>query len=150
MLLYERFLGRPFASHRDSVSELVGDLVENAIEAVLARAGISFRKTGRAERLPNFALAPDFIVPDEYNPQVVIEAKLAEDDGSARDKITRIERLAADQPKLEVVACIAGRGFKIRREDMRKLLLATRGKVFTLQNLNQIAENTHLSKFRPN
>ena len=26
MLLYERFLGRPFAGHRDSVSELVGDV----------------------------------------------------------------------------------------------------------------------------
>ncbi len=149
MLLYERFLGRPFASHRDSVSELVGDLVENSIEAVLYRAGISFRKTRRAERLPNFALAPDFIVPDEYNPQVVIEAKLAEDDGSVRDKITRIERLAADQPKFEVVACIAGRGFKIRREDVGKLLLATRGKVFTLQNLNQIVEHTRLREFHP-
>ena len=26
ILLYERFLGRPFAAHRDSVSELVGSL----------------------------------------------------------------------------------------------------------------------------
>jgi len=32
MLLYERFLGRPFAAHRDSVSELVGDSLELAIE----------------------------------------------------------------------------------------------------------------------
>jgi hypothetical protein len=30
MLLYERFLGRPFAGHRDSVSELVGDSLESA------------------------------------------------------------------------------------------------------------------------
>jgi hypothetical protein len=36
MVLYERFLGRPFAGHRDSVSELVGDVVEAAIEAVLS------------------------------------------------------------------------------------------------------------------
>ena len=27
MLLYERYLGRPFAAHRDSVSELVGDVL---------------------------------------------------------------------------------------------------------------------------
>ena len=33
---------------------------------------------------------PDFIVPDEFNPQVVIEAKITEDDGTARDKVTRI------------------------------------------------------------
>ena len=54
ILLYERLLGRPFAGHRDSISELVGNLVENAIEDVLTRAGVSFRKTKRAERLPGF------------------------------------------------------------------------------------------------
>ena len=63
MLLYERFLGRPFAGHRDSVSELVGDGLENAIEEQLAKAGISFRKTKRAERFPGFNQAPDFMVP---------------------------------------------------------------------------------------
>ncbi len=35
VLLYERFLGRAFAGHRDGVSELVGDVVESAVEAVL-------------------------------------------------------------------------------------------------------------------
>ena len=157
VLLYERFLGRPFAGHRDSVSELVGNVVENAIENVLSQADISFRKTGRAEKLPNFDQAPDFVVPSEFNPQVIIEAKLAEDDGTARDKVTRIQHLGAlsmegqlpGQPKFEVVACIAGRGFGVRREDMRKLLLATRGKVFTLQNMGQLVEHTRLSEFRP-
>ena len=48
MLLYERLLGRPFAGHRDSISELIGDIVENAVESVLSRAGISFRKTKQA------------------------------------------------------------------------------------------------------
>jgi hypothetical protein len=32
MLLYERFLGRPFAGHRDSVSDVIGQTVEIAIE----------------------------------------------------------------------------------------------------------------------
>jgi len=156
ILLYERFLGRPFAAHRDSVSELVGSLVESAIEDVLARAGISFRKTGRAERLPGFDQAPDFVIPNEFNPQIVIEAKLTEDDGTARDKVTRVQHLASlstagrqtDQPAFEVIACIAGRGFGVRREDMRKLLLATRGKVFTLQNMRQLVEHARLRSFR--
>ena len=39
ILLYERLLGRPFAGHRDSVSEIIGNIVENAIEDVLSRAG---------------------------------------------------------------------------------------------------------------
>src|ERR1035441_7413325 len=64
MLLYERFLGRPFAGHRDSVSELVGDVLETAIEGVLTRAGISHRKTKRAERVTGFDQAPDFIIPN--------------------------------------------------------------------------------------
>ena len=135
MLLYERLLGRPFAAHRDSVSELIGNIVENATEDVLSRERVSYRKTGRAERLEGFDQAPDFVVPSEFNPQVVIEAKLTEDDGTARDKVTRVQHLAAlsmegqstGQPRFEVVACIAGRGFGVRREDMKKLLLATRG-----------------------
>ncbi len=156
VLLYERFLGRPFAGHRDSVSELIGNVLENAIEDVLHDAGISYRKTKRAERLPGFDQAPDFIIPNEFNPQVAIEAKLTEDDGTARDKVTRIQHLGAismegqseGEPKFEVVACIAGRGFGVRKEDMKKMILATRGKVFTLQNLNQLVENTRLKEFK--
>jgi hypothetical protein len=94
MLLYERFLGRPFSSHRDSVSELVGDSLESAIEDLLTRWGISYRKTKRAERIEGFDQAPDFIIPSEFNPQVIIEAKLTEDDGTARYKVTRIQHLA--------------------------------------------------------
>lgn len=155
MLLYERFLGRPFAGHRDSVSEIVGNLVENAIEHELERAEISFRKTKRAERIPGFDQAPDFIVPSELNPQVVIEAKLSEDDGTARDKITRVQHLgelsqqgrSPNQPRFQVVACIAGRGFGIRREDMKKLIIAARGKVFTLRNISELVDHTRLRDF---
>jgi hypothetical protein len=156
MLLYERFLGRPFAGHRDSVSELVGDNLESAVEEILARNGISFRKTRRAERIPGFDQAPDFIVPDEFSPKVVIEAKITEDDGTARDKVTRIQHLGqlsmmgaqVDRPKFQVIACIAGRGFGVRREDMKKLLIATRGKVFTLKTLNRLVECSELVQFQ--
>ena len=156
MLLYERFLRRPFAGHRDSVSELVGDYLEVAIEDELTRAGVSFRKTRRAERMPGFDQAPDFIVPSEFNPQVIIEAKITEDDGTARDKVTRVQHLAqlavegrpSDEPRFEVVACIGGRGFGVRREDMKKLLYATRGKVFTVKTMDRLIEYTRLKDFR--
>jgi len=156
MLLYERFLGRPFAGHRDSVSELIGDILELAIETELTNAGISFRKTRRAERVPGFDQAPDFIVPSEFNPQVVIEAKITEDDGTARDKVTRIQHLASlsasGGPSLprgfEVIACIGGRGFKQRREYMKKMLRATKGKVFTVKTLTKLIEFTRLKEFR--
>lgn len=156
MLLYERFLGRPFAGHRDSVSELVGDSLESAIEEVLSMAGISFRKTKRAERIEGFDQTPDFIIPSEFNPQIIIEAKITEDDGTARDKVTRIQHLSElslaghsqDKPKYEVVACIGGRGFGVRREDMKKMILATRGKVFTVETLDKLVEHTRLAEYK--
>lgn len=156
VLLYERFLGRPFAGHRDSVSELVGDSLESAVEDVLNKAGVSYRKTKRAERIEGFDQAPDFIVPSEFNPQVIIEAKITEDDGTARDKVTRIQHLRElslsgrpeDNPRYEVIACIAGRGFGVRREDMKKMILATKGKVFTLKTLDHLVECTSLKDFR--
>jgi hypothetical protein len=155
MLLYERFLGRPFAGHRDSVSELVGDSLESAIEEVLSKAFISYRKTKRAEKIEGFDQTPDFIIPSEFNPQIIIEAKITEDDGTARDKVTRIQHLGElslagttpDNPKYEVIACIGGRGFGVRREDMKKMIIATRGKVFTLKTLEQMIEHTDLKKF---
>jgi hypothetical protein len=152
VLLYERFLGRPFAGHRDSVSELVGDIVESAIEDVLTKNGVSYRKTKRAERITGFDQAPDFIVPDEFNPSVVIEAKLTEDDGTARDKVSRVQRLRTlrDEKGLryDVIACIAGRGFRVRRNDMRRLLQATDGKVFTLHSMEHLVEATALIGFK--
>ncbi|MGD2089213.1 MAG: hypothetical protein PVH61_23750 [Candidatus Aminicenantes bacterium] len=156
VLLYERFLGRPFAGHRDSVSELIGDSLESAIEDVLTRAGISFRKTKRAERIEGFDQTPDFIIPSEFNPQVIIEAKITEDDGTARDKVTRIQHLGelslagrpGDDPKYEVIACIGGRGFGVRREDMKKMILATRGKVFTAKTLDRLVECTRLKEYQ--
>lgn len=156
MLLYERFIGRPFAGHRDSVSDIIGDSLETAIEEVLTIAGVSFRKTKRAERIEGFDQTPDFIIPSEFNPQIVIEAKITEDDGTARDKVTRIQHLGQlslmgrtpDNPRYEVIACIGGRGFGVRREDMKKMLLATRGKVFTAKTLSHLVESTQIKKFK--
>ncbi|MEX0641700.1 MAG: hypothetical protein WD468_03315 [Pirellulales bacterium] len=154
MLLYERMLGRPFATHRDAVSEHVADLMELPIEEMLTKAGISHQKTKRAERLPGFDQAPDFCIPDAYNPQIVIEAKITEDDGTARDKITRVQRLgfmkherqAAGKDPFEVIACIDGRGFT-RVSDIEKLITSTDGKVFTLNTLERMIECSRLREF---
>lgn len=155
VLLYERYLGRPFAAHRDAVSELVGEVMENAVEKQLRKAGVSYRKTGRAERIPGFGQAPDFCIPDEINPAVIIEAKITSDDGTARDKVARIKELETQRnehvanggSKYEVVACIDGRGFRERREDMRQLLLRLNGKVFTTASLSNLTNHTRIKEF---
>ncbi|WP_243790041.1 hypothetical protein [Saccharopolyspora gloriosae] len=156
VLLYERYLGRPFASHRDAVSELVGDVMESGIEEHLSMAGVPFRKTKRAERVSGFDQAPDFFIPDELAPAVIIEAKITGDDGTARDKVARIHRLASMRDErernggkaFEVVACIDGRGFSVREEDMKQLIMATRGKVFTANTLGDLVSQTKLAEFR--
>jgi hypothetical protein len=156
VVLYERFLGRPFASHRDAVSELIGDIMENAIEEALSSAHVSFRKTKRAEKVPGFDQAPDFFIPDEFHPRVVIEAKITEDDGTARDKVTRVQHLAkisADFAAMkgrafQVVACIDGAGFAVRKSNLAKILDATQGKTFTLSTLDRLVDCTDLRELR--
>ncbi len=157
VLLYERYLGRPFASHRDAVSSHVGDIMESAVESQLAVRHITFRKTGRAEKIPGYAQAPDFFVPTEFAASVIIEAKIVSDDGTARDKVARILRLAAmrdertraNQPSFQVVACIDGRGFGVRRDLMAQMIIATEGKVFTMNTLDRLVDCTDLARFLP-
>jgi hypothetical protein len=92
------------------------------------------------------------MIPDEFTPVALIEAKLTEDDGTARDKVARVQRLRTlrnEQGKdYDVIACIAGRGFKVRREDMRRLLQATDGKVFTLTTMHLLPECTRIREYR--
>ena len=63
----------------------------------------------------------------------------------------RVQRLRTLRDEVgehyDVIACIAGRGFKVRREDMRRLLQATDGKVFTLTTMNLLIENTRISEY---
>lgn len=87
--------------------------------------------------------------------EAAIEDVLSRHGVSYRDKVTRVQHLASlstrgEPPggrQFEVIACIAGRGFGVRREDMRKLLLATQGKVFTLKTLDRLVEGSALREF---
>jgi hypothetical protein len=61
----------------------------------------------------------------------------------------RDERIRAGQAGFQVLACIDGRGFGVRREDMRRMLLRTDGKIFTLATLDQMIQHTQLRDFLP-
>jgi hypothetical protein len=151
MLLYERMLGRPFATYRDSASSDVARVMEDPVEEMLKNAGIPYHKSRMGERFKGLNPGPDFLVPDQRDPKVVIEAKIGQDDGTTRDKVDRVRSLegsSAGGTKFEVVACIDGRGFKVRRERMQTLIQATRGKVFTLATLQHLVEKTRLREFR--
>ena len=87
---------------------------------------------------------------------MIVEAKLAEDPGPARDKVTRIVNLMTNsrdgngRPRYQVVACLSGRGFKVRWEDMRRLLTVTRGKIFTLETVGDLIGHTDIRDFVTN
>lgn len=79
---------------------------------------------------------------------------MTSDDGTARDKVARIKVLEAQRnqyvaegrPLYEVVACIDGRGFRERREDMRQMLLRLNGKVHH-GNPQSVDHDTHIREF---
>lgn len=138
-LLYERVLGRPYASHRDSVSGVVGNLIDLPLERAMVERGVPFYRTRPREAIPTLPQAPDFILPSREKPELIIENKLAEDDGTARDKVARIQalrkyeddRALEGKQRREVVAIIDGRGFRHRRADLNKMLDACDGHVYT-------------------
>jgi hypothetical protein len=150
-LLYERILGRPFATHRDAVSGLVGDALEDRIMEVLAEQGIMARRSAKREKIPTFEQAPDIIAPYEgsiEDVEVAIEAKLAEDDGTARDKVARVmtlrenedRRAARGERPRQVVSVLDGRGFGVRAPDLRRLLVACDGHVYTAAEVGNLIE----------
>jgi len=152
-LLYERLLGRPYASHRDSVSGIVGGLIEGAIEALLDEHHIDGAMARPREHVPGFQQAPDCRIPSE-NPKVIIEAKLTEDDGTARDKVARVQTLRSYEDakpageRCQIVAVVDGRGFGHRMADLRRLMEATDGHVYTLAELHLlVAPNGPLAPF---
>jgi len=51
VVLYERYLGRPFAGHRDAISGLIGEVMESAIEDRLRAGGVAYRKGPRKNNL---------------------------------------------------------------------------------------------------
>jgi hypothetical protein len=155
-LLYERMLGRPYATHRDSVSDIVGKLIENAVQELLTEQHIDGRATRYREAVPGFKQAPDFLIPsDPELTEVIIEAKLTEDDGTARDKAARLQSLRGyedERPEGErrrqIVTVIDGRGFSHRPRDLQRILEASDGQVYTLDQLPElIAEGGPLRKF---
>jgi hypothetical protein len=150
-LLYERILGRPFATHRDAVSDLVGDALEYQIMGMLAASGIEARQIRRREIVETFEQAPDIIAPYYgaiSDVEVVIEAKLAEDDGTARDKVARVKTLRENEDKRasrgetprQIVAVLDGRGFGVRAPDLRRLLDACDGHVYTAAELEALVQ----------
>ncbi len=141
-LLYERYVDGPWLAARAAYSEKKGRLIEDAVVELLTEARIGFDQSPdelvRQGFLPS---KPDFVLPSVEAPRVTLEAKGADDGGTARDKAARIAAVAtaAEARGWTPLAVIDGKGWK-RRDALVQTLEATHGLTFSLANLELILE----------
>lgn len=149
-LLYERYVDGPWLAVRAAYSEKKGRLIEDAVAELLRDAQIGFDQAPdelvRQGLLPS---KPDFVLPSVEEPRVTLEAKGADDGGTARDKAARIAAVAtaARARGWTPLAVIDGNGWK-RRDALVQTLEATRGLTFSLANLELILDVPEVAALR--
>ena len=149
-LLYQRYIGGAFRQVRDMSSSIKGDVLQGPLEKLFKEHGIPYYHTKPRERIPNWELAPDFFIPNTMSPEVVIEAKVTEDGGTARDKASRIEKLAriAREKGVILIAVVDGKGFTRIRDALAPIILNSGGLVFSYSNLHEILDVPAIAKYK--
>jgi len=146
MFLHQRHYGGAFRQVLDATSTQRGDLIEDAVEALFAEAGVPYIRTGshnQTEIAERFEIvvqpAPDFVVFDETETlRAMLECKGANDGGTARDKALRFERLREESVRLggiPLLAVLGGIGWARVNDTLGPVVRDTDGRVFTLANL---------------
>lgn len=146
-LLYQRYVGGVWRQVQDAYSEVKGDAVlERPLTDLLERERIPFHHSARgasgaAQTAQLFGLSPgpDFLLP-ATSPTVVIETKVVEDGGSARDKAARIKTLAQAASQRGLIACavVDGKGWRERANALVDVVIATGGRTYSLDTLDQL------------
>lgn len=149
VFLHQRHYGGAFRQLLDATSELRGNLIEDAVEALFTAHGIPFIRTGahnQAQIAELFEVtvqpAPDFVV---YRPpqtlRAMLECKGANDGGTARDKALRFERLHAEAVRLggiPLVAVLGGLGWTRVNDTLGPVIRDCDGRVFSVANLSEL------------
>lgn len=150
ILLYQRYVGGFFRQAMDASSSIKGDILEDAIVSLLQANRIPFYRTRPREKIPGWEQAPDFLLPNRDNPTVAIEAKLAEDGGTARDKAARIERLCREAQEKGVLplAVIDGKGFYRINDVTAPIIRNTLGETYTLKTVERVLEIPKVASLR--
>lgn len=149
VFLHQRHYGGPFRQVIDAASELRGDLLEDAVETLFTDHGIPFIRTGshnQAEITARFEItvrpAPDFVVYDSAgNLRAMLECKLTNDGGTARDKALRFERLRDEAIRLggvPLVAVLGGLGWTRVNDTLGPVVRDCDGRVFSVSNLPEM------------
>ncbi|MBI3670106.1 MAG: hypothetical protein HY237_10045 [Acidobacteria bacterium] len=151
-LLYQRYVGGFFRQAMDASSSIKGDILEVALVKLLEANRIPYYRTKSRERLASWEQAPDFLLPSRDAPIAAIEAKIAEDGGTARDKAARVERFCMEARKKKVfpIVVIDGKGFYRINDVTAPILKNTRGETYTLRTLGRILDISQVTALKGN
>lgn len=152
VFLHQRHYGGAFRQVLDATSTLRGDLIEDAVEALLIAHGVSFIRTGshnQADIARRFEVhvtpAPDFVVfdPADDSLKAMLECKGTNNGGTARDKALRFRSLKAESVRLggiPLMAVLGGIGWARINDALGPVVRDTDGRVFTLSTLASMLE----------
>lgn len=149
--LHQRHYGGAFRQVLDATSSKRGNLIEDAVEQLFAEAGVPYIRTGshdQGEIAARFEIqvkpAPDFVVYDQSGSlRAMLECKLVNDGGTARDKALRFERLREEARRLggiPLLAVLGGMGWTRVNDTLGPVVRDTEGRVFTLSTLPEMLD----------
>lgn len=157
-LLYQRYVGGVWRQVQDAYSEVKGDnLLEQPIADLFDAHAIPYYRSGSgasgaSQTSDAFGLSPgpDFVLPEE-SPTVVIESKIAEDGGTARDKAARIINTADAAKRLGLLPCavVDGRGWSERPTALVDVVIATDGRTYSLSTLRHLLDIPEIIDLMP-
>lgn len=144
--LHQRHYGGAYRQVLDATSTKRGDIIEDAVEQLFIDNKIPYLRTGghdQAEIAARFEIlvqpAPDFVVFDDSGTlRALLECKLVNDGGTARDKALRFERLRTEAVRLggvPLLAVLSGMGWTRVNDTLGPVVRDTDGRVFTLSTL---------------
>ena len=146
VFLHQRHYGGAFRQLLDATSTQRGDLLEDAVEELFRDHGVQFLRTGshnQEQIARRFGLtvrpAPDFVVFNGSDTlRALLECKVANDGGTARDKAARYGTLRAEANRLggiPLFAVLAGLGWRRTADALGPVVRDTDGRVFTFPTL---------------
>jgi hypothetical protein len=149
--LHQRHMGGAFRQLLDAASEERGEMLEAAVQTLFEEHGVPHVRTGshdQGEVAARFNLTmtpvPDFVV---FEPpgslRAVLECKLTNDGGTARDKASRFRSLRQECVRLGGVplfALLDGLGWERINDALAPVVEHCDGRVFTLETLPEMLE----------
>lgn len=151
LFLHQRHYGGSFRQILDATSKRRGDLIEDAVESLFRDNAVPYMRTGshnQGDIASRFEVrvspAPDFVVFDNSGTlRAILECKLANDGGTARDKAARFARLRGESNRLggiPLIAVLGGIGWARVNDALGPVVRDTDGRVFTLSTLTEILQ----------